>query len=131
MRYLHLFHQQVPLADSRPNPISPELWQIPIQSKRLNIAELEKSVHLYFSKGLNLSAQRTYKSVRDQYLKFCPESATAHLPTIESQLSSFLQPFHQAPTSTPVAPVSTTLSQNVPVEYSMWGKKGALLLGIT
>ena len=44
---------------------------------------------MYFSKGLSLSTQRTYKSAQGWCLKFCTKSATAPLPISESQLCSY------------------------------------------
>ena len=56
----------------------------------LDIAELEKSVRIYFPKGLAPLTQRTYESAQDRYLKFCALSATSPLPIGESQLCSYV-----------------------------------------
>ena len=61
-----------------------------IKPARLNISELEKSVRMYFTKGLAPPLRELIRDVQDWYLKFCTKSATAPLPINESQLCSYV-----------------------------------------
>ena len=65
--HISLFHQQVPSAAALPTPIPPRtMADLGTKPARLDIAELEKSVLMYFSKDLAPSTQRTYKSAQDR-----------------------------------------------------------------
>ena len=59
------------------------------QPAGLDLNKLEASVQYYFAKGLAPSTQRTYKSGKDQYLKFCQQANVAALPVTEPHLCSF------------------------------------------
>ena len=57
---------------------------------RLDLQGLEESVRFYFSKGLASSTQRTCKSGKSRYLKFCTKASVIPLPVCEKHLCSFV-----------------------------------------
>ena len=51
---------------------------------------MEEAVHKYFTKGLTQSTQRTYRSGKQRFLKFCADTGLTPVPLTESVLSSFV-----------------------------------------
>ena len=50
----------------------------------------QPTVQYYFTKGLVPSTQRTYKSGKDRYVKFCQDASIPALPVSEPHLCSFI-----------------------------------------
>lgn len=59
------------------------------QSAGLDIGSLESEVQRYFALGLAPSTQRTYKSGKDRFLKFCQQAGSRPIPVCESTLCGF------------------------------------------
>ena len=57
---------------------------------RLDLRKLEEDVQFYFAKDLTQSTQRTYRSGKDRYLKFCSQTDKNRLPVTEWVLCSFV-----------------------------------------
>ena len=57
---------------------------------RLDLRKLEEAIQFYFAKGLTQSTQRTYRSGKDRYLKFCSQADKNPLPVTELVLCSFV-----------------------------------------
>ena len=51
---------------------------------------MEEHVAFYFTKGLAVSSQRTYKSGENRYLRFCRSGDWTPLPVSEAMLCKFV-----------------------------------------
>ena len=80
---LNIFRQQVPTAKRLPSPLQPELV-------KLLVHRVEEAIRIYFAKGLADSTQRTYRSGKERYLKFCNQLGSKPLPLNERTLCAFV-----------------------------------------
>ena len=79
-----------PRSTPPPNPHPSQTTTIAdVPETRLDVKELERAVRRFFTKGLAQSTQRTYKSGKNRYIKFCQGAALSSLPVTEQGLCSF------------------------------------------
>ena len=87
----HLLQVRITRGSTTPNTYPrPGLAIVSRGSTRLDIPELDRTVHRMYQAGLAPSTQRAYKAGKKKYLEFCGRVAISPLPVSETMLCSFI-----------------------------------------
>ena len=60
------------------------------QQAGLDLDQVEEAARVFFAKGLADSTQKTYRTGKERYLKFCRQLGLEPIPLVESNLCSFV-----------------------------------------